>query len=500
MYKILKKKYFLNGIEYSVIQKNEIEIIRKLRNSQIKILRQNNFISVAQQVKYFNEKIIPDYKKKKPKNILLAIRKSTFLGYCGLTNIDWNLKKAEISFLVLNKISLRKKKFVNLFDNSLKVLETIFFDELHLSKLQSETYSFRTEIIDTLKNRNFIIDGVLKNNVKKNNSYFDSYLLSKFKCQKIIKDCNFLITSSSNKVPLIDVVKKSLCKLDRDYNLYCGDSNPKVVSKLYNKKFIILPKINESNRSKILQTLKQFNINFVLPTSNVELLFWSKNKQFFKKNSIDILVTDINPILICSNKLKFYNKLNDKNIKCAFTTKNVDLIKTKFIVKSNFGSGGNLFFKNPDQLLINSLKKKDLDIIFQPLLKGKEISIDTWTNKKSNKIYILMRKRLVIKNGESEVSVFINNKNIEKIIKKVILILEINGTANFQGFLHKKIFTLLECNPRVGGATTFSFQNGLDFIYWSILDKLNKFTLIENNKPKKLISTIYRIKKDLNFS
>ena len=65
MYKILKKKYFLNGIEYSVIRKNEFEIIRKLRNSQIKILRQDNFISVEQQVKYFNEKIIPDYKKKK---------------------------------------------------------------------------------------------------------------------------------------------------------------------------------------------------------------------------------------------------------------------------------------------------------------------------------------------------------------------------------------------------------------------------------------------------
>ena len=339
MYKILKKKYFLNGIEYSSIQKNEFEIIRKLRNSQIKILRQNSFISFEQQIKYFNEKIIPDYKKKKPKNILLAIRKSTFLGYCGLTNIDWNLKKAEVSFLLLNKISLKKKKFINLFDNSLKVLESIFFDELHLSKLQSETYSFRTEVIDTLINRNFVVEGILKNNIKKNKKYFNSYLLSKFKSQKTIKNCNFLITSSSNKVPLIDIVKKSLSKLNRDYNLYCGDSSSSVISKLYNKKFIKIPETNENNRSKILKILIKYNINFVLPTSNTELLFWSKNKSFFKKNSIEIFVADENSILNCINKLRFYNKLKDKKIKCVFTTKNADLIKTNFIVKSNTGSG-----------------------------------------------------------------------------------------------------------------------------------------------------------------
>ena len=318
MYKVLKKKYLLNGIEYSSIKKNEFEIIRKIRNSQIKILRQNNFITYDQQIKYFNEKIIPDYKKKKPRNILLAIRKSSFLGYCGLTNIDWDLKKAEVSFLLLKKINFEKKKFIKIFDNSLKVLEGIFFDELHLSKLQSETYSFRTDVIDTLLNRNFIVEGVLRNNVKKNKKYFNSYLLSKFKCKKILKNCNFLITSSSNKVPLIDIVKKSLSKLNRDYKLYCGDSNSTVISKLYNNKFIKMPETNENNRSKILKLLIKYNINFVLPTNNTELLFWSKNKSFFKKNSIEILVTGHNSILNCINKFNFYNKLKNKKIKCSY--------------------------------------------------------------------------------------------------------------------------------------------------------------------------------------
>ena len=43
MYKILKKKkYFLDSIEFSEIRDQNIEEIRKIRNSQIEILRQKN--------------------------------------------------------------------------------------------------------------------------------------------------------------------------------------------------------------------------------------------------------------------------------------------------------------------------------------------------------------------------------------------------------------------------------------------------------------------------
>ena len=43
---------------------------------------------------------------------------------------------------------------------------------------------------------------------------------------------------------------------------------------------------------------------------------------------------------------------------------------------------------------------------------------------------------------------------------------------------------ILECNPRIGGASTFSMQIGLDIIYWSLLEifSLNNKKIISFNK------------------
>ena len=78
--------------------------MRILRNEQLDVLRQKNKLSKLDQLKYFNEIVLPDLKLKEPKNILFIILKNKhFIGYCGLTNIKWQLGAAEISFLVKKK-------------------------------------------------------------------------------------------------------------------------------------------------------------------------------------------------------------------------------------------------------------------------------------------------------------------------------------------------------------------------------------------------------------
>ena len=183
MYKILKKtKYFLDKIEFSEIREQNIEAIRKIRNSQIEILRQKKNISKKEQVKYFNKDIFSAYKLKKPKNILLGMTVSNiFVGYCGLTHIDWDVKKAEISFIVNNKINKNKKKLVFYFNNAIKILEKILFNELKFNKIFCETYSFRQEMIQALKDNDYVVEGILKDNIKIKKKYYDSIFTGKFK-------------------------------------------------------------------------------------------------------------------------------------------------------------------------------------------------------------------------------------------------------------------------------------------------------------------------------
>ena len=88
------------------------------------------------------------------------------------------------------------------------------------------------------------------------------------------------------------------------------------------------------------------------------------------------------------------------------------------------------------------------------------------------------------------------------IVKKLEFYLsrfKLYGPVNFQFFLLKKKIILIECNARIGGATTFSITSGLDLIYYSFLnsfyrdneyDKIFKKKIFPKNKQFRIISDI----------
>ena len=176
---LLKKSYQINNLTVKAINEDDIESIRKIRNDQIDILRQQKLITKADQKKYFQNNIWNDMAITQ-KNILLAIFKEDFLiGYGGLVHISWQDKRAELSFIIEKKFSdIEKEKIMKIFISQIK---KIFFDELKMHKISTETYSFRDKHIKTLELCGFIKEGVLTEHIYINNKYFDSILHGCFK-------------------------------------------------------------------------------------------------------------------------------------------------------------------------------------------------------------------------------------------------------------------------------------------------------------------------------
>ena len=119
-YKVLKKNnYKRQNLEFKTFSNAYIEDIRKIRNNQRKILRQNSFITKKDQKIYFNNFIKKDFDSETPKTILkLIFIKKKLIGYCGLTNIDWFNKRAELSFIIKSKFN-NSEKFDLIFLESL---------------------------------------------------------------------------------------------------------------------------------------------------------------------------------------------------------------------------------------------------------------------------------------------------------------------------------------------------------------------------------------------
>jgi len=294
-YKILRNKrikineYFLKSIdEYS------IEEIRKWRNKQINILRQNIQLTKEDQKQYFQNKIKKEINNNKPNQIILLFCfKKDILGYGGITNIKWNTKRCELSFLLDNKYANKKNDSEYYFPIFLQLIKKLAFNVLKLNIIWSETYSIRPNYIRQLELNSFENVGIIKNNVKINNKIFDTYFHEIInKKSKIPKNNKFfsnshygniLITSSSTKIPLMQEILKSIKVIDKNIKLIAGDYDNNVLSKYFADHFCKIPTTNDKNLKLILNILVKFNIKVVIPTRDSELIFWSKNKSKFKK-------------------------------------------------------------------------------------------------------------------------------------------------------------------------------------------------------------------------
>tara|TARA_B100000767_G_C19685937_1_gene501757 strand:- start:447 stop:1007 length:561 start_codon:yes stop_codon:yes gene_type:complete len=179
-YKCLSQsEYFFNKLTLNFISKEDIEKIREWRNNQKNILRQNKDIQKKQQLKYFENNVWPERLTKNPAQILFTIKHENLsIGYGGFTNISWENKRAEISFLLDTKIIDNKILYKKIFSNFLKIIKNIAFIELKFNKVFTETYASRHHHISILKMNKFELEGRLKKHTIKDNKYEDSLIHS----------------------------------------------------------------------------------------------------------------------------------------------------------------------------------------------------------------------------------------------------------------------------------------------------------------------------------
>ena len=189
-YSCLKKnKYELADYSLITIREKDMESIRKWRNNQIDILRQKKKITKKDQIEYFKSIIKKNFKKKYPNSILFSYTlNSKCIGYGGLTNIDWNSKKAELSFLVDDKRYLDSKIYAKDFFSFLNIIIQLSFLELKFNRLFTETYSIRSKHLQILKKSGFQFEGKLKQHTMIKGKYVDSIIHGYLQNQYIKKN------------------------------------------------------------------------------------------------------------------------------------------------------------------------------------------------------------------------------------------------------------------------------------------------------------------------
>ena len=176
-YHCLSQKEYQKG-EYSLVplRHDDILQVRKWRNDQRRILRQQKQLSIAQQNRYFEEEVKPTYRRKEPEMILFSFLKDgECIGYGGLVHIDWHVRKAEVSFL----LATERMEDDDLFQGEFARFLTLLFrvrEELQLHRLHSELFDIRPKMVEVLQAFGFHLEGLLKDHALVDGEYVDSLI------------------------------------------------------------------------------------------------------------------------------------------------------------------------------------------------------------------------------------------------------------------------------------------------------------------------------------
>lgn len=309
---------------------------------------------------------------------------------------------------------------------------------------------------------------------------------------------NILILSVGTRNKIVQYFAKEL----KGKGKVIATDNSELAPAIYDaNKYYIVPKITSPNYiDVILDICRKEDINGVLSLIDPELELLAKNKQLFMDNGVIPIISDLDLVKKSFSKYDMYLELKKHNIPTIKTYKELDtfyndfnkgLIKFPVFVKPNMGSASKGIGLIETKKELELRFKGSEDLIIQEYMTGYEYGADVYIDLIDNKPKTLfLKKKLLMRAGETDKSVSLKNKQIEDIVYKMLNYIPFKGVIDIDIFEHNNKFYISEVNPRFGGGYPHGYEMGIN-IPKMIITNLEKKVNISNND---YIEGIYMMK------
>jgi carbamoyl-phosphate synthase large subunit len=283
---------------------------------------------------------------------------------------------------------------------------------------------------------------------------------------------NTLVTSVSQKVPLIKALRKAYEKIGNQGRIIGADLNLEVIGKYFTDDFWNMPRLSSLSIEEFIRYCNQHQITNVIPTRDGELFYFAKNRQLLKENGISVMISNSDAVDICLDKLLFFQHLQELGYPVIPTSQKIEDLNTdKYVVKERFGAGSQNIgiHLNKVQALEYSIKLQNP--IFQPYIQGEEYSVDLYLDNFHKTKGAIARTRNLVIHGESQITRSVQDDILIQLCSKLAESLSLSGHVVLQLFKDDQAkFHIIECNTRFGGASSLSIALGLDSLYWFLLE------------------------------
>ena len=309
---------------------------------------------------------------------------------------------------------------------------------------------------------------------------------------------NILLINPGRKDYIVRYFLKLLEKFKAQLFLIDPDKNIPSFAVSKKTKNFISPKAKAKNYKFYLRKfIEKKKIKIIFPFSEFELKILSKDKKYYEDKGVCLVVSSLNVISICENKIKTGIFLKDIGINYPKIISFSQIRKNLPVIKKNvFGNS------RKNQKIIKSIeeipKKKDKNYFYQKYLNFQEYGMDILNDFDGNFLHSLARKKISMRAGDTDRAEIKFSKRFLNLAKKISFKLKHIGNLDIDFLINKKKIYVIDLNPRFGGGYPFTHEYGYNYIE-ALLDlSINKNKKIKfqskNNKITKFSKgiSIYR--------
>ena len=164
-------------ISIRCIELEDLPIIQKWRNEESlrKSFREYRDFSITQKKDWYH-KILNDNRFEM--YVIVDDDKSSLVGVCGLTYIDWVNRHCDLHFYIGEGFKWIDDKYA---PEAIKIILKKAFHTFNMNKVWVEIYEIDKKKLDFFKNLNFKVDAELREHYFYEGEYHSSFILSLLK-------------------------------------------------------------------------------------------------------------------------------------------------------------------------------------------------------------------------------------------------------------------------------------------------------------------------------
>jgi carbamoyl-phosphate synthase large subunit len=260
---------------------------------------------------------------------------------------------------------------------------------------------------------------------------------------------------------------KSLRMARFEGKIIATDSNQLSAGFFMASAYVVMPKVvHEENyyMTKLEEVINNHHVQVLMPSSGYDIYAYSKYRRQIEELGAKPVVSDLDSIEMCYDKMMTFQKLEGK-FDLPFTTTNPDKINEfPVIAKPRREKGGHDIMIIEDEDDLRYVTSKFSNMIFQEYLPGTEYTVDVLCHLEKKPLVAVPRIRLETKGGISTKGKVIHDPQIEETCMDVADFIGIKGPCCIQMKRSKDgTLKIVEVNPRMGGGTIFAALAGVNF-------------------------------------